>query len=351
MSHVHNIIDDNGLFVINPITRVITTTSTEKLVITQYDHDSERYTFRVPRFIEEHDMSLCDRIEVHFTNITRNKQEQKDDVYIIKDVSSDHNDVFFSWLVSRNATQLIGSLKFSVTFLCFDDNGNEVYNWGTSIFDGIQVIEKYDHTEEVLETNSDLYESLKQDILDSIPPSSGGVIDKAEVEKIVKEYIETNPPASGEDGSDGVDGKDGISPTVKVEEIAGGYNITITDVNGDNSFTLMNGVDGQDGRDGRDGYTPVKGVDYYTETEKEELIQTIISRLLASDDLKQVMIDLWKEIGGTTPSEENEVMLVLGGEDDESDVTAVIDDVEYPVLNADSPVLADDGEAYNITIS
>lgn len=59
-------------------------------------------------------MSLCDRVEVHFTNITRNKKQRNDDVYIVPEaLESDRDTVFFSWLVSSNATQLIGSLKFS----------------------------------------------------------------------------------------------------------------------------------------------------------------------------------------------------------------------------------------------
>lgn len=50
---------------------------------------------------------------------------------------------------------------------------------------------------------------------------------------------------NGEDGKDGQDGKDG-----------------------------KNGVDGKnglDGKDGEDGYTPVKGVDYWTDADKKEI--------------------------------------------------------------------------------
>lgn len=39
------------------------------------------------------------------------------------------------------------------------------------------------------------------------------------------------------------------------------------------------GKDGENGTNGKDGKTPVKGVDYYTDNEKEEMIQDVIQRL------------------------------------------------------------------------
>lgn len=57
----------------------------------------------------------------------------------------------------------------------------------------------------------------------------------------------------GGSGSSGADGVDGVSPTVSVEAIDGGYRVTITDVNGEASFDLLNGTDGADGKDGTDG--------------------------------------------------------------------------------------------------
>ena len=39
------------------------------------------------------------------------------------------------------------------------------------------------------------------------------------------------------------------------------------------------GVDGRNGTDGKDGYTPVKGTDYFTETEKQEMVSRVIAAL------------------------------------------------------------------------
>lgn len=61
----------------------------------------------------------------------------------------------------------------------------------------------------------------------------------------------------------GGSGVDGFSPIVEVEAIKGGHRVTITDVEGEKSFDVLNGIDGVDGKDGNDGYTPIKGVDYF----------------------------------------------------------------------------------------
>ena len=41
----------------------------------------------------------------------------------------------------------------------------------------------------------------------------------------------------------------------------------------------QDGKDGKDGQDGQDGYTPVKGVDYWTEADQEAIVQQVIAAL------------------------------------------------------------------------
>ena len=118
---------------------------------------------------------------------------------------------------------------------------------------------------------------------------------------------------SGEfDGVDGEDGKDGTSPVVSVSTITGGHRITIKDADGTKTVDVLDGSDGQDGKtgngiksavlnadytltltfdngtkyttpsirgekgtDGKDGKTPVKGVDYFTEADKEDFLNGV----------------------------------------------------------------------------
>lgn len=41
----------------------------------------------------------------------------------------------------------------------------------------------------------------------------------------------------------------------------------------------LHGENGQPGKDGKDGYTPVKGVDYFTEADKSEMVTAVIAAL------------------------------------------------------------------------
>lgn len=54
-------------------------------------------------------------------------------------------------------------------------------------------------------------------------------------------------------------GTDGVSPTVKVEDIAGGHRVTITDKDGSKQFDVMNGSDGAPGKDGSPGQDGAPG--------------------------------------------------------------------------------------------
>lgn len=48
---------------------------------------------------------------------------------------------------------------------------------------------------------------------------------------------------------------------------------------GEKGDTGENGKDGTNGKDGVDGYTPVKGKDYFTETDKVEIVSSVIASL------------------------------------------------------------------------
>ena len=84
--HEHPVVDSDSYFIIDPDTRTITNTAETKNVIMQYDHDSERYTFELKRFIEAHDMMLCNVVKVHYNNIDGTTGEEHADVADIYDL-------------------------------------------------------------------------------------------------------------------------------------------------------------------------------------------------------------------------------------------------------------------------
>lgn len=138
--------------VIDPITRKIST-KYEKIRLVQHDNNSMRITFEMPRYVRGHDMSKCSTCEVHYDNISVDRKTKNSDVYLVKDITiapEDETTINFSWLVSRNATQIVGSVEFSLHFGCSEDPSLE-YAWHTTTYSGINVFAGKHNTESTVE--------------------------------------------------------------------------------------------------------------------------------------------------------------------------------------------------------
>jgi hypothetical protein len=171
MAHTHPVVDSDSRFVINSTTREISTTS-DKLELVQGDHQSERITFEIPKIVEGHDMSLSDRIEVHYINIDRRTNATSRDVYIIDDAAVDGDKLTFSWLISGNATKYYGRLNFIILFECLDPDGNYTYKWNTEICKLLTIGEGISNTSAVIEDHSDILEKFKKEILEEASAKS-----------------------------------------------------------------------------------------------------------------------------------------------------------------------------------
>ena len=90
MSHYHPIYDSDKHFLIDTITRDIINESS-KITIMQYDHNSERFTFEIPRLVEGHDMSLCNSVRIHFINIGSAKADSNYGIYEVDDLEAQQN--------------------------------------------------------------------------------------------------------------------------------------------------------------------------------------------------------------------------------------------------------------------
>ena len=102
---------------------------------------------------------------------------------------------------------------------------------------------------------------------------------------------------NGTKGSAGTNGTDGISPTVTTSKSGKVTTLTITDKNGTKTATISDGVDGAPGQN---GYTPVAGVDYYTEADKAEIKAYITEELTKRGQLKPEKAESleWLEANG-----------------------------------------------------
>ena len=59
--------------------------------------------------------------------------------------------------------------------------------------------------------------------------------------------------------------------------------VNIKGEKGDPGTNGKDGTNGTNGKDGVDGYTPVKGKDYFTETDKAEIVSSVIAALPYGD--------------------------------------------------------------------
>lgn len=73
-------------------------------------------------------------------------------------------------------------------------------------------------------------------------------------------------------------GSGGFSPIIDITEIEGGHRVTITDVEGEKSFDVLNGVDGKDGQNGKDGNDYV-----LTSADKTEIANAVLDSLQTAE--------------------------------------------------------------------
>lgn len=168
MGHEHKVSDKDTIFSINPITRAIKNESNRKTTLIQGDHNSERYTFEIPRYVEGHDMSLCNKVEVHYFNIKENTNSTvvQKGIYTVEDLhlSEDEEKVICSWLISENSTQFKGMLNFLLRYKCVED-GIKKYAWNTAFYTEITVSEGSDAAESFETDYVDIIEQWKETVL------------------------------------------------------------------------------------------------------------------------------------------------------------------------------------------
>ena len=163
MSHNNKIKDTETHFIINPETRAITNASSGNNIIVQYDHNSERFTFEIPRYVDGHDMFESTEVRIHYRNSTSNQLSRTNGMYVPDDLglSEEGEDVVtFSWLLSAATTQYIGSLYFSIQFVCLDGETVE-YAWNTGVYKDITIIESINNTDEVVVDVADAIGGIK----------------------------------------------------------------------------------------------------------------------------------------------------------------------------------------------
>lgn len=166
MDHRTIVSDSDKFFEIDPITRSIKPLH-QKTTIIQFDHNSERFIFSIPRIIEGHDMSTCTKVEVHYANVDANTKEEVPGLYTVDDLGinpKDDTNVTCTWLISQNATQKAGLLKFLVRFVCVNSDNVIEYAWNTGIYQSISIAPGIYNSETIIKQYADVIEQWKASI-------------------------------------------------------------------------------------------------------------------------------------------------------------------------------------------
>lgn len=178
MSHLlHRVYDTDKHFKVDKNTRTLSTDNSQKNILVQYDHNSERFTFELPRFIDGHDMSTCNVVQVHYINIDAQTSDASSDLYEVDDlqISPDSEDVvIFSWLIHRNATKYVGSLKFVLRLACVEDD-EICYDWHTTVCQLIFVSDGLNNAPAVVEENLEVLEAWRTEIFGAIERANSAV--------------------------------------------------------------------------------------------------------------------------------------------------------------------------------
>lgn len=170
MPHDHILVDDDSRFVIDASTRQVTNVSGKRPKLMQFDHNCEKFVFEMPRYIEGHDMSEVDLLEVEYTNsttgtskTTRRINEGVDKLTDSISVSDDGNLITFDWVITDASTQLAGTLIFQFKFTCPKDleNGNPGFKWQTDKYSFVDVFASLNVRENLATLYPDLVQQLE----------------------------------------------------------------------------------------------------------------------------------------------------------------------------------------------
>ena len=203
MPHRNKIVDNNPFFTIDVDTREIKSDLNRSVRLMQGDHNSERFTFTLPRVIEGHDMMECNAIEVHYTNIDSSTSELTDGVYDVEDIhisETDAEKAVFSWLVSHNATSRVGKLEFLIRFACVE-NGIVTYAWNTALFEDATILRGKCNSTPVVTEYADILEQWRNEFGNIVGGDGSSIVidnamsatsKNAVQNKVVKQYIDDN---------------------------------------------------------------------------------------------------------------------------------------------------------------
>lgn len=279
-----NLVDDDPYFTVDRNKRLVSVPGTQDMLAVNFDENSEVITFKFPRYADGVDLSTKEI----YVNYERSDKTRNKSLCTLTDTSDSY--VIFTWVVSAYATQVEGTLNFNIEFRSVD------YRWQTQPT-SLLVYRSLLYTGEALPDQPELLDQYLDMFaeLNSHPPIPGDdgywqiwSLDTHSYEtsefplKAGKDGItptigengnwylgetDTGKPSRGAKGDKGNPGAAGHSPVVTATKSGG---VTTVKVDGEAVATI---------NDGKNGKTPVRGTDYWTAADKQEMVNAVLAAL------------------------------------------------------------------------
>ena len=241
----------DAVCVIDGETRIISVPTEYKELGVESDEKVTRVKFQCPKIVG-------DNIDLTEYNLYINYRNagNKLNSYLVEDVTVTGDTINFSWLLSRHVTESPGTISYIVCAKKSDDTG-VINEWNTKVATGIVGI-GLEATEEIEEQNIDAIEQILRSIVE----------------------LENKVDGGGSGGSGGyyapsIDNEGNLTWTASKTDMPVVNGANIKGPRGETGAKGENGSKGDKGDKGADGKTPVKGIDYWTAEDKQEIIDDI----------------------------------------------------------------------------
>jgi hypothetical protein len=229
-----NICDSDKHFELNIVTGALVS-NMQKVSLIRGSHNSERFSFDFPRYIECQDLTQCNKVEVHFINTGNETNKGARPIEDVRVVEGENDKITFSWLIDGECTKYAGSLSFVIHFK-IEEDGKLKYKYPTGIFKGITINDGIDNGEAIIEDYNDIItewmaeieaniDNVVQDAVQSVVEENIGESVEEAVNAIVEPKVDAAIEAALQDSA--------IYPenyANAIKESASGTSLTIDDL-------------------------------------------------------------------------------------------------------------------------
>ena len=171
--------------VINDDLRTMTIPDSIVLLGVESDDDVNKIPFQMPKEYCGFDLS---EFEARINYINANSYG---DIYAVQDLTVDGDDpslMTFTWLVGRTACMYKGDTKFVVCLKKFNDNGDVIQEFNTTVY-SLPVLEGLETTEAVVQENADIIQQILEMLQESGTIDPSNYYTKAETDALIPTHL------------------------------------------------------------------------------------------------------------------------------------------------------------------